>query len=171
MSYIIASARAVTSASAMCYRELMQTGPKIAEIAGLVGDSARANMLTALMGGSALTATELAYFAHITPQTASGHLGRLVDSGILTVVKQGRHRYFRLASPLIGRMIEGIMAVAHSTPAKFHPHWRGGEDLHFARGACGPNRRRSICTGTNLAHGGRRRGYSGGKSPAGENGN
>ncbi|MDQ0467373.1 ArsR/SmtB family transcription factor [Labrys wisconsinensis] len=111
----------------------MQTGPKIAEVAALVGDPARANMLGALMDGRALTASELAYAAHVTPQTASAHLGKLVDGGILALARQGRHRYFRLASPLVGRMLEGIMAVAQAGPARYHPHWRGGEDLRFAR--------------------------------------
>ena len=111
----------------------MQSGPKIAEIAALVGDPARANILMALMAGRALTASELAYFAHVTPQTASTHLAKLVDGGILVLTKQGRHRYFRLASPVIGRMLEGIMAVAEGRPVQYHPHWRGGEELRFAR--------------------------------------
>ena len=111
----------------------MQSGPKIADIAALVGDPARANVLMALMDGRALTASELAYFAHVTPQTASTHLGKLVDGGILVPAKQGRHRYFRLASPLIGQMLEGIMAVAEGRPVRYHPHWRGGEQLRFAK--------------------------------------
>ena len=111
----------------------MQTGPKIADVAALVGDPARANMLSALMDGRALTASELAYFAHVTPQTASTHLAKLVDGGMLALAKQGRHRYYRLASPLVGRMLEGIMAVAEATPARYRPHWHGGEELGFAR--------------------------------------
>lgn len=111
----------------------MQGGPKVAEIAALVGDPARANILMALMDGRALTASELAHFGLVTPQTASTHLAKLVDGGILVLAKQGRHRYFRLASPLIGRMLEGIMAVAEGRPARSHPHWRGGEQLRFAR--------------------------------------
>ena len=111
----------------------MQTGPKIAEVAALVGDPARANMLSALMDGRALTASELADAASVTPQTASSHLGKLTDGGVLAVAKQGRHRYYRLASPLVGRMLEGIMAVAQSGPAQYRPHWRGGEELRSAR--------------------------------------
>src|SRR5271163_4704181 len=107
----------------------MQTGPKIADVAALVGDPARANMLSALMDGRALTASELAYFAHVTPQTASTHLAKLVDGGILALAKQGRHRYYRLTSTLVGRMLEGIMAVAEASPARYQPHWRGGEEL------------------------------------------
>jgi DNA-binding transcriptional ArsR family regulator len=83
-----------------------------AEIAALVGDPARANMLAALMDGRALTATELAQSAGITPQTASGHLLRLTEAGLLTMERQGRHRYHRLASPAVAHMLEGIMSVA-----------------------------------------------------------
>ena len=111
----------------------MQMGPKIAEVASLIGDPARANMVSALMDGRALTASELAYCAHITPQTASGHLAKLVDGGILLPAKQGRHRYFRLASPMVGQMLEGIMSVAQAGPSRYQPHWRGGEDLRYAR--------------------------------------
>lgn len=83
-----------------------------AETASLVGDLARASMLAALMDGRALTATELARTAGITPQTASGHLALMTDAGLLAVERQGRHRYHRLASPSVARMLEGIMSVA-----------------------------------------------------------
>lgn len=84
----------------------------LAEVGALVGDPARANMLAALMDGRALTATELAYVAGVAPQTASGHLGKLADANLLALEKQGRHRYYRVASPLVVRMLEGILAVA-----------------------------------------------------------
>ena len=90
----------------------MPSTAAFAEIAALVGDPARAAMLTALMDGRALTAAELAMVAGITPQTASGHLARLAGAGLLSVAKQGRHRYHRLAAPAVARMLEGIMAVA-----------------------------------------------------------
>ncbi|HWX49842.1 MAG TPA: helix-turn-helix transcriptional regulator [Roseomonas sp.] len=83
-----------------------------AETAALMGDPARANMLAALMDGRALTATELARTAGIAPQTASGHLARLTEAGLLAVERQGRHRYHRLATPAVAQMLEGIMAVA-----------------------------------------------------------
>lgn len=83
-----------------------------AETAALLGDLARANMMAALMDGRALTASELARVAGITPQTASGHLALLTDAGLLAMERQGRHRYHRLASPAIARMIESIMSVA-----------------------------------------------------------
>jgi DNA-binding transcriptional ArsR family regulator len=111
----------------------MDTGPKIAQVASLVGDPARANMLAHLMDGRALTASELAYISGVSPQTASGHLAKLSDAGLLALEKQGRHRYFRLATPLVARMLEGIMVVAQDGPARHHNHWRGGDALRTAR--------------------------------------
>jgi len=90
----------------------MSSNAAFAEIAALAGDPARAVMLNALMDGRALTASELAYMAGVTPQTASGHLARLTTAGLLVIEKQGRHRYHRLATPTIAHMIEGIMQVA-----------------------------------------------------------
>lgn len=94
----------------------MASNAAFAEIATLAGDPARAGMLHALMDGRALTATELARVAGIAPQTASGHLARLTGGGLLTVEKQGRHRYHRLASPAVARMLESIMQVAADAP-------------------------------------------------------
>ena len=90
----------------------MATNAMFAEIAALSGDPARAAMLNALMDGRALTATELAKLAGVAPQTASGHLSRMTGIGLLAVTKQGRHRYHRLASPAVARMLESIMEVA-----------------------------------------------------------
>ena len=90
-----------------------------AEIGALAGDPARAGMLHALMDGRALTASELADVAGVTPQTASGHLARMIAAGLLAVEKQGRHRYHRLASPAVARMMESIMLVAsRAEPAR-----------------------------------------------------
>ena len=107
--------------------------PSLAEVAALVGNPARANMLTALLDGGAMTATELAYAGGVTPQTASGHLARLTEGRLLTLAKQGRHAYYRLASPLIGRMLESIMAVAADGPPRYQSRWRGGDALRNAR--------------------------------------
>ena len=90
----------------------MKTGPNIAAIAALVGDPARANMLTALMTGHALTATELAQEAGITVQTASSHLAKLSDGGLLALRKQGRHRYFSLSDDDVAHVLEGLMGLA-----------------------------------------------------------
>jgi DNA-binding transcriptional ArsR family regulator len=110
----------------------MSNTTRMASIAALLGDPARANILTALMDGRSLTAKELAYAAHVSPQTASGHLARLTDATLLTAEKQGRHRYFRLASPLVGQMLESVMAVA-GPEAATPTTWRGGEALRTAR--------------------------------------
>lgn len=85
---------------------------RIAEVAAVVGDPARAAMLTMLMDGRALTAAELAGVAGITPQTASSHLARLLAAGLVVVRQQGRHRYHRLASPGVAHMLEGLMQHA-----------------------------------------------------------
>jgi DNA-binding transcriptional ArsR family regulator len=90
----------------------MPSNAKFAEVAALAGDPARAAMLHALMDGRALTASELAGVAGVAPQTASGHLSRLTGAGLLVPEKQGRHRYHRIASPAVARMIESIMLVA-----------------------------------------------------------
>jgi len=92
--------------------------PQMAEVAALVGDPARANILCALLGGRALTATELAFAAGVTPQTTSGHLGKLHAARLLVLMKQGRHRYYRLAGPHVGQMLEGIMNVALAGPPR-----------------------------------------------------
>ena len=90
----------------------MASNALFAEVATLAGDPARAGMLHALMDGRALTASELAHVAGITAQTASTHLARMVTAGLLSVEKQGRHRYHRLASPAVAQMMESIMRVA-----------------------------------------------------------
>jgi DNA-binding transcriptional ArsR family regulator len=95
----------------------MTTGANIAEVAALVGDPGRANMLVALLDGRALTAGELARAAGVSAPTASGHLARLTQGGLLSAASQGRHRYFRLASPQVARMLEGLMVVAAPPPS------------------------------------------------------
>ena len=81
-------------------------------VASLVGDPARANMLTALLSGRALTASELSQEAGVTPQTASSHLSKLEAGGLIEQEKQGRHRYYRLADPDVGGVLEGLAALA-----------------------------------------------------------
>lgn len=93
----------------------MKEGPNIAAIAALIGDPARANMLSALMHGRALTATELGHEAGVSPSTASGHLAKLSAAGLVTLRKQGRHRYFRLSDSDIANVLEGLMGLASRT--------------------------------------------------------
>lgn len=95
----------------------MHDGPGFVGIAALIGDHARAHMLSALMAGQALTATELAEVANVTPQTVSSHLAKLVDARLLDVESQGRHRYFRLAGADVAHLLESLMDVAARTGA------------------------------------------------------
>jgi DNA-binding transcriptional ArsR family regulator len=111
----------------------MDFGIHLAEVAALVGDPARANIMCALLDGRALTAKELAYAANVTPQTTSGHLAKLTDARLLTVVKQGRHRYYRLTTPLVHQMLESIMAVAAHGPPRHRPSSRIDEPMRNAR--------------------------------------
>ncbi len=111
----------------------MSNVPQIAEVAALVGDPARANMLCALLGGRALTATELAFTAGVSPQTTSGHLGKLSAARLIVPMKQGRHRYYRLAGPHVGQMLEGIMNVALTGPPRFQPKSRLDDEMRQAR--------------------------------------
>lgn len=111
----------------------MITAPIIAEIAALVGDPARATMVTALLDGRPLTASELALVAQITPQTASTHLAKLTEAGVLSVVRHGRHRHFRLASAAVADMIDGIVAVALQKRPRYRPLSRQAHALSTAR--------------------------------------
>jgi len=90
----------------------MKEGPDIAQIGALIGDPARANMLTALMSGKALTVSELAQEAGVGLSTASSHLTKLQEGRLLSQAKQGRHRYFTLAGPEVGEVLEALMGLA-----------------------------------------------------------
>jgi len=95
----------------------MRDGPNITNIAAMIGDHARAEVLTVLMSGMALTATELADAAGVTRQTISAHLAKLGEAGLLSVESQGRHRYFRIADAEIAQLLESLMGVAFGTGA------------------------------------------------------
>lgn len=95
----------------------MKDGPNIVGIAALIGDHARAEALTALMSGMALTATELANAANVTKQTMSSHLAKLLDAGLIAVEPQGRNRYYRIAGEEVASLLESLMGVAYMTGA------------------------------------------------------
>ena len=95
----------------------MNDGPSIASIAALIGDPARANILTALMDGRALTVSELAEAAGVSLPTASGHVSKLADAGLLVAEKQGRHRYLRLSGSDVARLLEQLMSLAQRAGA------------------------------------------------------
>src|SRR5215472_13494315 len=112
----------------------MVAAANMVEVAALVGDTARATILAALMGGQALTGSELAYLARVSRPTASEHLLKLVEARLVAVTKQGRFRYYRIASPLVARMLEGIIAVAAiEVPPRYQPRSIRDESLRFAR--------------------------------------
>lgn len=112
----------------------MAAAANMVEIAALVGDTARATMLAALMGGQALTSSELAHIARISRPTASGHLGKLANARLLTVTSKRRNRYYRIASPLVAQMLESIKAVAAiEVPPRHQPRSAEDDALRFAR--------------------------------------
>ena len=114
--------------------ERMVAAANLVEVAALVGDTARATILAALMGGQALTGSELAFLARISRPTASEHLVKLVEARLIAVTRQGRYRYYRIASPLVARMIESIIAVAAiEVPSRYQPRSIRDEALRFAR--------------------------------------
>ena len=92
----------------------MREGPDISHLAAMIGDPARANILTALMGGQALTATELAAEAGVSLPTASQHIAKLVDTGFLSARKQGRHKYLKIASGEVADVLEALMGLAET---------------------------------------------------------
>src|SRR5215470_11824132 len=106
---------------------------ELAEIASLVGDPTRVNILLALMDDRALTASELAYAARVSAPTTSGHLAKLTEARLLTVVQRGRSRYFRIATPLVASMLEGIMAVAAQAPPRYRPRSKADDAMRTAR--------------------------------------
>jgi DNA-binding transcriptional ArsR family regulator len=112
----------------------MVAAANLVEVAALVGDTARATMLAALMGGQSLTATELAYCANVSRSTASGHLSKLVAARLLAVTRKRRFSYYRIASPLVARMLESMKLVAAlEVPPRHRPRSAHDEALRFAR--------------------------------------
>lgn len=104
----------------------MSDGSSMVAAATLIGDYARAKMLTALMGGRALTATELAGTAGITKQTGSTHLRKLLDARFIAMEAHGRHRYFRIADEEVAQLLEDLMSF--SVRANTSAHTAGPRD-------------------------------------------
>jgi DNA-binding transcriptional ArsR family regulator len=109
------------------------SGNSLAEVAALIGDPARANILQALADGRALTAGELAWHAGVSAQTTSGHLAKLAEAQLIALEKQGRHRYFRLASPEVAEAMEALMLVAANGPKRHRPTGPRDEAMRIAR--------------------------------------
>jgi DNA-binding transcriptional ArsR family regulator len=111
----------------------MRSDPNIAKVASLIGDPSRVAMLVSLLGGKALPAGELARSARISPQTASSHLAKMVEGGLLTHESYGRHKYFRLASSEVGHALESLQAIAPSNPVRSLRESDRLKALHYAR--------------------------------------
>ena len=120
----------VTIPEASRLRDVYPAAMSFAATAALLADPARAAMLSALLPGEALTAGELARVAGITPSSATPHLARLTEGGLLAMHAQGRHRFFRLAGEEVAQLLEslgGLQARAARRP------WPHGEALRQAR--------------------------------------
>jgi len=112
----------------------MVAAANVVEVAALVGDTTRATILAALMGGQALASSELASLARISCPTASEHLTKLVNARLIAVTKKRRYSYYRIASPLVARMLESIKAVAAiEVPPRYQPRSTQDDRLRFAR--------------------------------------
>jgi len=107
-------------------------GPDVALIAGLMGEPARAAILVALVNGKALPAGELAFIGNIAPQTASFHLRKLMDASLITLEKQGKHSYYRLANERVASTLESLAALA---PMRRQNRYESArvKELRFAR--------------------------------------
>jgi len=107
--------------------------PNISSVAFLIADPARAAMLMALFDGHALPAGELAHAAGVTAQTASAHLAKLLNGGLLTCEQQGRHRYYRLTDSHVADAIEHLAAISSVAAVRRRPLHRAAQELRFAR--------------------------------------
>jgi DNA-binding transcriptional ArsR family regulator len=106
----------------------------LVEVAALVGDTARATMLAALMGGQSLTGGELAFLASVSRSTTSEHLAKLVGARLVAVIRKRRFHYYRVASPLVAKMLESMKAVAAiEMPPRYQPRSARDEALRYAR--------------------------------------
>ncbi|MFK7696046.1 ArsR/SmtB family transcription factor [Paenibacillus sp. HJGM_3] len=111
----------------------MEAKPNLVEVAALVGDPSRVTMLLELLGGKALPASVLARAAGITPQTASSHLAKLVEGGLLVMEMSGRHRYYRLAGPEVAYALEALNAIAKQKPVRSLKEYDQSKVLRYAR--------------------------------------
>ncbi|MFM0208155.1 helix-turn-helix transcriptional regulator [Paraburkholderia sediminicola] len=105
----------------------------IASVAHLIAEPVRSVMLITLADGSALSASALAEVAGVTAQTASSHLAKLLDGGLLSVESKGRHRYYRLAGAHVSHLLESLASVGPVTPAWRNTPNRAAQALRFAR--------------------------------------
>ncbi|WP_212979481.1 ArsR/SmtB family transcription factor [Paenibacillus azoreducens] len=105
----------------------------IASIGALFGDPTRTTILVSLADGRSLTAGELAYIAEVSPQTASAHLTKLVEGGLIVMEPQGRHRYYRLASSKVAEVMEEMASLTTPVPARSLRESDQAKALRYAR--------------------------------------
>jgi DNA-binding transcriptional ArsR family regulator len=112
------------------FETLRDTEADLSSVAALIGEPARAAMLTALMDGLALPAGELAELAGVSPQTASSHLQKLLEGQMLSVETHGRHRYYRISNPAVAQALESLMVLA---PLRSRQRQLPNEAMCYAR--------------------------------------
>ena len=111
----------------------MNADAQLAPVAALLADRARSAMLLTLGDGRVRPACDLALAARVTPQTASAHLARLVDGGLLAFEKRGRHRFYRLARPEVATLLEALAILAPVAPARSFREGQDAQAVRFAR--------------------------------------
>ncbi|MCV9951985.1 winged helix-turn-helix domain-containing protein [Paenibacillus sp. BT-177] len=111
----------------------MSTKSNVAMIASLVSEPSRAAILTALLDGRFHTASELAHMAGIKPQTASFHLAKMIEAQVVTVEKQGRHRYYGIQDPEVAQVMESLLSIAPPVPIKSFKQASENEAIRLAR--------------------------------------
>ncbi|KAF6562021.1 winged helix-turn-helix transcriptional regulator [Paenibacillus sp. EKM202P] len=111
----------------------MSTKSNVAMIASLVSEPSRATILTALLDGRFHTASELAHMAGIKPQTASFHLAKMTEAQVVTVEKQGRHRYYGIQDPEVAQVMESLLSIAPPVPIKSFKQASENEAIRLAR--------------------------------------
>jgi DNA-binding transcriptional ArsR family regulator len=111
--------------------------PRLVRVAALMADATRARMLSYLLGGELASAGELAACAGVSAATASAHLAKLLDAGLLACEPRGRHRYYRLADAEVAHALEALALVAE----------RGSHEAAWARPARARLREARCCYG------------------------
>src|SRR4029450_9473656 len=124
--------RTIAACLAISLKCRMVAAANMVEIAALVGDTARATILAALMGGQALTSSELAGLARVSRATASEHLSKLTKARLLAVTQKRRNRYYRIAWPLVAKMLANKAVAALETPPRYQPRSAPDDALRFA---------------------------------------
>jgi DNA-binding transcriptional ArsR family regulator len=107
--------------------------PNIPEIASLIGDKSRLTILLALLDGRLLPASELARLAEISPPTASLHLSKLVQGGLILAEQMGRHRYYRLVSSDVAHALESLMTISPSRTIRSLKESEQNKQVRYAR--------------------------------------